>query len=57
MDDISPANQLAFLMRYALSMFFTQMDNAYVVFPRIEKKKSAGDNASHRVLKFLTRNI
>ena len=35
-------------------MLLAQMDRAYVVFPRMEKKKRAGDKPSHLVLMFFT---
>ena len=49
-----PASQPPFLIRYSRVILFAQIDSAYVVFPQMEKKKSAGDSPSHRVLKFFT---
>ena len=49
-----PANQLAFIMRYSVSILLAQIDNAYVTLPNTAKKNRAGDKPSHLVLKFLT---
>lgn len=49
-----PANQLAFNIRYSVSILLTQIDNAYVTLPNTAKKNRAGDKPSHLVLKFLT---
>jgi hypothetical protein len=49
-----PANQLAFIIRYSVSILLAQIENAYVTLPNIAKKNRAGDKPSHLVLKFLT---
>ncbi len=49
-----PANQLAFVIRYSVSILLTQIENTYVTLPNNAKKNRAGDKPSHLVLKFLT---
>ena len=51
---VSPASHPAFAAMCLGSKDVAKMDRAYVVFPAMENRKSANDNPSHRVLKFLT---
>lgn len=53
----APASQLPFLIRYSRSIDAAHIDAAYVTFPVIEKRNSAGESPSHRVLKFLTGRV